>query len=140
MKKQIISFLTVFILLTGNAQKNYFKPNTVSPSPSMVDYQAMELVGFVHFNMNTFTDKEWGYGDESEQTFNPTKLNVEQWVKVLKFASRTPKLQYLLKEGAQQSTVTLMGSIGAAGLIAPAEQPEQVELPFPVPSNVIDPP
>lgn len=84
MKKQIISFLTVFILLTGNAQKNYFKPNTVSPSPSMVDYQAMELVGFVHFNMNTFTDKEWGYGDESEQTFNPTKLNVEQWVKAAK--------------------------------------------------------
>ena len=32
----------------------------------------MEFYGFLHFTVNTFTDKEWGYGDEPEGTFSPT--------------------------------------------------------------------
>jgi alpha-L-fucosidase len=66
------------------AQQKEFTPNKVVPSKSIIDYQALEVVGFVHFNMNTFTDKEWGYGDEAETTFNPAKLDVEQWVKSAK--------------------------------------------------------
>jgi alpha-L-fucosidase len=37
---------------------------------------------FVHFTVNTFTDKEWGYGDESEQIFSPAALDCRQWAKV----------------------------------------------------------
>ena len=46
----------------------------------------MEMNAFIHFTTNTFTDKEWGYGDESEQVFNPGSLNANQWAKTLKEA------------------------------------------------------
>jgi alpha-L-fucosidase len=82
--KKINILLLLLICLFSYAQQKEFISNKVVPSQSIVDYQAMELVGFVHFNMNTFTDKEWGYGDEMETTFNPTKLDVEQWVKSAK--------------------------------------------------------
>jgi alpha-L-fucosidase len=85
MTKKLLLFTISFItVLNLSAQKNDFQPNKVIPSQGLIDYQAMELVGFVHFNMNTFTDKEWGYGDEQESTFNPLKLDVEQWVKAAK--------------------------------------------------------
>ncbi len=84
MKKIFFICFTTFCISVVDAQKMSFVPNPVSASKSMLDYQSMELVGFVHFNMNTFTDKEWGYGDESETTFNPANLDVEQWVKAAK--------------------------------------------------------
>jgi alpha-L-fucosidase len=47
----------------------------------------MEMNAFVHFTINTFTGKEWGYGDESPALFNPTQCDPKQWAKVLKETS-----------------------------------------------------
>jgi len=46
----------------------------------------MEFYAFVHFNMNTFTDIEWGTGGESPELFNPTELDCRQWARVCKEA------------------------------------------------------
>ena len=73
--------------LSCNAQKSPppdIAPNDVVPSENQIAYQKMELIGFVHFTINTFTDKEWGYGDESPTLFNPTQMDVEQWVQTAK--------------------------------------------------------
>jgi alpha-L-fucosidase len=57
-------------------------PNDVVPMPQQVQYQAMELIGFVHFTVNTFTDREWGFGDESPELFHPTEFDADQWASV----------------------------------------------------------
>ena len=44
----------------------------------------MEFYLFVHFGPNTFTDKEWGEGDEAVDIFNPSNLNCDQWCRIAK--------------------------------------------------------
>ena len=46
----------------------------------------MEYYAFVHFNMNTFTNREWGTGGESPEQFNPSELDTHQWARVAKEA------------------------------------------------------
>ena len=58
----------------------------VFPSKKQLDWFAMEQYAFVHFGVNTFTDREWGDGTESEEIFNPTELNCDQWVDAFKSA------------------------------------------------------
>lgn len=56
------------------------------PSSLQRAWQDRELTAFLHFGMNTFTDREWGDGKESPTTFNPTALDTDQWVETLKKA------------------------------------------------------
>ena len=94
MKKRLqYSSLAILIFISSftvhNEQKKEGKvlpPSPVYPIPSeaQMQWHEMEMNAFVHFTTNTFTDKEWGYGDESPAIFNPTQLDAEQWAKTLK--------------------------------------------------------
>jgi alpha-L-fucosidase len=62
------------------------KPFGPVPSERQLAWHEMEYYMFVHLTVNTFTDKEWGYGDEKESVFNPSGLDCRQWAKVAKDA------------------------------------------------------
>ncbi len=63
-------------------------PAAVSPVPSarQLRWQELEYYAFVHFNMNTFTGREWGEGDESPALFAPSALDCRQWARTAKAA------------------------------------------------------
>ncbi len=61
------------------AQNNFPKP-----TKAQLAWHGMEFYLFMHFGPNTFTDLEWGHGNEKEEIFNPAKLDCEQWCRVAK--------------------------------------------------------
>src|SRR5688572_4171867 len=56
------------------------------PSSAQLAWHEMEITGFIHFTINTFTDREWGNGDEKTALFNPSDLDADQWIRTLKQA------------------------------------------------------
>lgn len=58
----------------------------LTPSQQQLEWQKLELTAFLHFGINTFTNREWGDGKEDPKLFNPTQLDAEQWARTLKEA------------------------------------------------------
>ncbi|WP_225048874.1 alpha-L-fucosidase [Lacticaseibacillus kribbianus] len=58
----------------------------VRPSPRQLAWQQLEFYGFVHFGMNTMTDREWGDGTEDPAWFNPERLDCDAWAAALQAA------------------------------------------------------
>jgi alpha-L-fucosidase len=100
MNKITLTLLAVMLTTVGFAQTKNFAPinksvsdeelvkiaATITPSPAQLRWQRLELTGFFHFGINTFTEKQWGDGKENPKLFNPTGLNAKQWIKTCKDA------------------------------------------------------
>ena len=53
-----------------------------APSPALAARLAEgpEIYGIVHWGLNTYTDREWGFGDEDPALLNPDKFDADQIV------------------------------------------------------------
>lgn len=56
----------------------------VVPSPRQKQFQKDGFMVFMHFGMNTFTNREWGTGKEQEKLFNPPQVDTDQWCEAVK--------------------------------------------------------
>ena len=79
--KRLFILLISILLLFGCKHVSQPEPFGPVPSEHQLAWHQLEYYMFAHFTVNTFTDKEWGYGDEKESVFNPSELDCRQWAK-----------------------------------------------------------
>lgn len=84
MKKNAL--LLAGLLGFNMAMAQEIKPYGALPSKAQVAWNDLEYYMFIHFGPNTFTNKEWGHGDEDPKVFNPTHVDARQWARTAKLA------------------------------------------------------
>ena len=75
-------FLASLCLVARAAEADPPAPFGTVPTKAHLPWHDLEYYGFIHFTINTFTDREWGNGDESPSLFNPSQCDPEQWARV----------------------------------------------------------
>jgi alpha-L-fucosidase len=87
MKKLFVLSISLSLFFSA-CQTEVAPPEAILPVPgeNQLAWHDLEQYAFIHFTTNTFTGKEWGYGDESPSIFNPSALDAEQWATVIREA------------------------------------------------------
>ena len=85
LRKLSFALLSAALLTACNTKP---QPESFGPLPSQdqLALQDMEMYAFLHYSLNTYTDQEWGFGNEDPALFNPSKLDTRQWVRTCKTA------------------------------------------------------
>ena len=65
---------------------HHVEPYGPVPTQDQLAWQDMDMYAFIHYSMNTYTDQEWGFGNEDPALFNPSDLDCRQWARVCKQA------------------------------------------------------
>jgi alpha-L-fucosidase len=81
-------FLAASAALTWQAKTLQAKtpppsPYGAVPSDRQLRWHELETTAFLHFTVNTFTNKEWGYGDEDPNIFNPSAFDADAMISAL---------------------------------------------------------
>lgn len=74
------------ITSTDTPETIALKAAHVKPTPRQLAWQELEVTCFLHFGMNTFTNREWGLKNQDPKLFNPTQLDANQWAQAAKSA------------------------------------------------------
>ncbi len=82
----ILCLFASLMLATAGSPVTPPAPYGPLPSDRQCQWHDLEMYGFCHFTVDTFTDREWGLGSESESVFNPTHFDADQIVKAFKSA------------------------------------------------------
>lgn len=80
MNRLILSAVVILGVVSTQAAESP-APLLPVPSPQQLRWQRAEMTMFLHFGVNTFTDREWGDGSEDPDVFHPTDLDCRQWVR-----------------------------------------------------------
>ena len=68
----------------GAALQPIIRAEIARPVPNCAQMKRIredvELYGIVHWGLNTYTDREWGFGDENPSDLNPAKFDADQIV------------------------------------------------------------
>ena len=83
MKKALVTLAFLFSITPAFCQQAP-KPYGALPSQRQLDWQETDMYCIIHFSMATFTDKEWGYGDEDPKIFAPASFSAEKIVAAAK--------------------------------------------------------
>ena len=86
--KKIVMMLAALLTMELSAVAQVPPPEPYGPVPTenQLRWQEMEMYAFIHYSLNTYTDQEWGFGNEALSLFNPTDLDCRQWARVCKQA------------------------------------------------------
>ena len=91
--KNRISSLTLLFLLLCMTQKGQAKEiqtestnqeKLAKPTAKQIRFADWEVGAFLCYDLNVFTGQEHGDGQEPPSKFNPTNLDMEQWIKTAK--------------------------------------------------------
>ena len=75
MKKSLFAAIAAVAMVAQAAERPV-------PSPALKARlkNGPEVIGIVHWGLNTYTDREWGFGDEDPSMLNPAKFDANQIV------------------------------------------------------------
>ena len=83
--KKLVTLMALMPMLAFGQVENV-SPCGPVPTEDQLRWQDMEMYAFIHYSLNTYTDQEWGFGNEALELFNPSDLDCRQWARVCKQA------------------------------------------------------